>query len=222
MLKNMDQKKKNLLVGALGVIIFLVVYFLGYQNFTEKNDQISSDLETRSAYLQGLKVYNDNLLVYEKGIAFSKESINGMLARLPINVAEEDFLMYMQEINEAVGGDLSTISFAEPEMLQQFDCLINDETKNVSGYRVGVSTSGSMTYPQFKEYLQYMYEKTQNITFLDSVSISYNASEAKLDGVFNVYKYYIDYDGATYVPVTLPDVPIGVEDPFATNSELPE
>ena len=214
--KKLTWREYNLILTVLGIAVVLAAYFLGYSKYTDKNAEIEKEIGTRSSYLTELNDCYNNLATYENGIAESKKYISNNLSKLPAGIRDEDFLLYLMEASKAVGADLQTVDFQSSSLIAQFDCYVGDEVKNVSGYRTGTTSSGKLSYSQLKDYLRYIYERTNNTTFVDSISISYDAEDAKLNSTVNLSKYFVDYEGAEYVATPVPQVPIGTRDPFGT------
>ena len=225
--KKLTWREYNLIFTVLGIAIVLASYFLVYSKYTEKNAALESEIGTRSSYLTELNDCYNNLATYEDGIATAKKNISDNLAKLPVSgtdtngkkqagINDEDFLLYLMEANKAVGADLQTVDFQSSSLIAQFDCYVGDEVKNVSGYRTGTTSSGVLSYNQLKEYLRYIYEKTNNTTFVDSISISYEAQTAKLNSTVSLSKYFVDYADSDYSAPDVPNVPIGTADPFGT------
>ena len=203
--KKLTWREYNLILTVLGIAIVLAAYFLGYSKYTEKNAALEEEIGTRSAYLTELNDCYNNLATYEEGIATARKSISDNLAKLPVSgkdandrkqagINDEDFLIYLMEANKAVGADLQTVDFQSSSLIAQFDCFVGDQVKNVSGYRAGTTSSGVLSYNQLKDYLRYIYEKTNNTTFVDSISIAYDAESAKLNSTVSLSKYYVDYN----------------------------
>ena len=214
--KKLTWREYNLIFTVLGIALVLAAYFLGYSKYTEKNAEIEKEIGTRSAYLDELNDCYNNLATYEEGIATAKTNISKNLSKLPRGIKDEDFLLYLMEASKAVGADLQTVDFQSSSLVAQFDCYVGDEVKNVTGYRTGTTSSGVLTYNQLKEYLRYIYEKTNNTTFVDTISVAYEAETARLNSSVSLSKYYVDYDGAEYVATPVPNVPIGTGNPFGT------
>ncbi|MBR4765972.1 MAG: hypothetical protein IK085_04315 [Clostridia bacterium] len=230
--KKLTWREYNLILTVLGIALVLAAYFLGYSKYTEKNEAIEQEIGTRSAYLTELNDCYNNLATYEKGIADAKKNISANLAKLPVSgtdtngkkqagINDEDFLLYLMEANKAVGADLQTVDFQASSLIAQFDCYVGDEVKNVTGYRTGTTSSGELSYNQLKEYLRYIYEKTNNTTFVDSISIAYDAESAKLNSTVSLSKYYVDYADSDYSAPAVPNVPTGTSDPFGTANPTP-
>ena len=77
--------------------------------------------------------------------------------------------------------------------------------------------TGTLTYPQAKNIINYFYE-TEKQTTLENATLTYNAETGKLAGSFQFSKYFINWDGAEYIPERVPVVDIGLKDLFGTSS----
>jgi hypothetical protein len=79
--------------------------------------------------------------------------------------------------------------------------------------------TGSLNYPQAKNVINYLYDSDKQTT-LESVTLSYNAEGGKLLGTFELAKYFVNFDGAEYVPERVPVVDIGLQDLFGTTTAV--
>ena len=215
--KALPQRTKNIVFLILGLAIFILAYYFGYQPMVEKTAEIQTQVDAQAAYVSELKGYYDNMNFYEKNIEESKDTINADLMRLPRDIKDEDFLMYIKVMNEELGGYLQSVNFDEVSFISEFSCVADDKTVTAESMRAGASFTSYMTYAQLKDMLDYIYEKTTQITFVDSVSVTYYSENALLESNVDLSKYYITYDGAEYVPVPVPDVELRVSDPFHTS-----
>ncbi len=216
--KALPVKTRNLIFVILGIAIFLCSYMLGYQKFQEKTAALNEEIGTQSAYVTKLKDYYNNIQTYEKGIADSKQAINENISHLPFDIKSEDFLLYVKTMNEDLNADFKSITFEPDTLIGEFGCTINDKNVNCTAMRSGVSFTSSMTYAQFKDMLQYIYNETNQITFVDTVSLNYDSENARLETNVQLSKFYITYEGAEYVPVPVADIPQGSQDPFNTGA----
>lgn len=216
--KTLPNKTKNLIFVVLGIAIFLAAYMLGFQKLQLATAEVQTEVDKQADYVAVLKDYHTNIDTYKKGIEDSKNSINKNLDTLPLGIATEDFLMYVKIMNETVGGNLQSINFEDSSYIGEFPCVVEGKSVSMQALRSGVSFESYMNYGQVKDMLNYIYEKTPQITFVDSVSLTYDGESAELDTVFDISKYYVTYDGGEYVPVPVPDVQLGVNDPFRTGS----
>ena len=220
--KALPVKTKNLIFVVLGIAIFIGSYMLGYQKLNESTAAINEEITTQSQRVAELKGYYDNITTYETGIAESKATISDCLSRLPLGIEEEDFLMYVKTMNEDLGVEFLNLSFGGDTTIGEFGCTVEDEKGamkqvNATAMSTSVSYSCNMTYDQFKEFFDYLYEDTKQVTFIDSISLAYDAESASLSSSIAISKFYLTYEGANYVPVEVPDVSLGVSDPFDTD-----
>ena len=214
--KGLPTKTKNIIFLLIGIFIFLAAYMLGFQKIQEKTAVVQEEAGKQSAYVAELKNYFNNIQTYEKGIQESKDYINDTLSHLPRGISTEEVLMYVKKANEAVNADFKSISLKDPSPVRDFACVVEDKSVQMSGYQVDTNFSTEMTYPQFKDFLDYIYEGTEDITFIDTVSLVYNPESATLSTTCNISQYYVTYEGAEYVPESVPGVNIGTSNPFGT------
>ncbi|GEM_PF-3783110 len=218
----MDKLKKlvlgnlNLVLALVGVFILLISYVVGYQNIATLNTDMESKLSERSTYLTQLKEYYSNIAMYRSSITDAKSNISNNLSRLPCGIESEDFLLYLMGANEEIGGKLLSIGFSDPELISQFETVIDEKTIPVSGYSTTTTTSATMSYEQLKKFLEYVYDENKSITYVDSVSATYSGEGSTLNTVWNLSKFFIEYGGSEYKPVTAPDVATGKKDLFGT------
>lgn len=211
----MDKVKKlflgnlNLVLAIVGVVILLITYVAGYQNLSTLNTEMETTLNERTEYLTKLKEYYGNISKYRASVSDSKENISKNLSRLPCGIKDEDFLLYLMELNKETGAKLSSVSFESAESVAEFETIINEKMTAVTGYRTGTTSSSTMNYEQFKKYLAYVYDEKKPITYIDSVTVTASGEDSSLNTVFNISKYYINYEGAEYEGVKAPDVALG-------------
>lgn len=199
----------NLLLAVAGILVLLLGYFVGYKNLSEKNDAVASELDTRSAYLTELKAYYDNLAVYDKGKKEAMENLDKNLEKLPAGIKNEDYLLYMIKLHDDIGIEMNNVSFSDDEQITVFNTMINGKMTEVTGFRATSSSNAAMTYEQLKNYIDYVYNRSDSLTYVNSVTVNYDASAAKLNTSFNLSKYYIKYQDCEYKPVPAASVPLG-------------
>lgn len=216
--KALPVKTKNLIFVILGIAIFLGAYMLGFQKLQEKTASVNEEIGKQSVYVAELKGYYDNIQTYEKGIADSKQIINNHLSRLPFGINNEDFLMYVKTMNEDLKTELTSITFDADSFISEFGCTVNEKNVNVNAMRAKVNFTSNMNYAQFKQMLQYIYNETNEITFIDDVSLTFDAETALLNTTTSLSKFYVTYEGAEYQPVPVPNVDTGNNDPFNTGA----
>ncbi len=213
-MKTLLKSNLNLVLAFVGIIILVIAYLTGYQNLSTLNTDMEAKLKERSEYLEELKGYYSNLSEYRASVVTSRDNITKNLSRLPSGIENEDFLLYLMEVNKETGANLSNISFEDSMPIAEFSTMINGKKTNVTGFRTGTTSTSRMKYDQLKSFIAYIYDENKPITFIESVSATYNGDDASLNTIFNISKYFITYDGSEYKPVKAPDVAIGKKDLF--------
>ena len=134
---------------------------------------------------------------------------------------EEDILSYLLTMESRQGIRMESVTFNKPELVQQFDMMAMQDGKDVAipagAYRASTVMTGTLTYPQAKNIINYFYE-TEKQTTLENATLTYNAETGKLAGSFQFSKYFINWDDAEYIPERVPVVDIGLKDLFGTSS----
>lgn len=217
MKKKLSLRDINMILVVVGLLLLVATYFLVYQNYSEKNAELDTQLTEREAHLKELQGYYDNLKTYEQGTEDGKVNISRNLDRLPLDIKSEDFLVYIMDSVNEVNGSLISVNFRDASQTAQFETVVGGKKVPVTGYQVGAGFNGIMNYTQLKNYLDYVYDETENITFIDNFSLTTDSASRKLNVTFNLSKYYITYEGGEYIPVAVPNVALGVDDPFHTN-----
>lgn len=216
MKKTLSLRDVNMILVVVGLVILVATYFLVFRSFSEKNTELDTQYTERSAHLKELQGYYDNLKTYEKGTAEGKKNISSNLSRLPRGINSEDFLVYIMDSTKAVNADLLTVNFNNSNEISKFSTVVDGKKQECTGYQMSAAFSAQMNYNQLKNYLDYIYNQSEKITFVDNFVVTYNGENSKLNTTFGLSKYFITFDGSEYIPVPVPNVAIGVSDPFRT------
>ncbi len=216
--KALPTKTKNIIYLVFGIFIFILVYMFGFQTLQSTNLDLQSKIDTQSKYVNELKGYYNNIQTYETGIANDKKDIDEALSTLPAGINSEDFLMYIKLMCENEGLNLVSVSFSDDSFVGEFPCVVDEKSVTLTGVHAGADFSANgCTYAELKNVLNYIYERTREVTFIDSIGIQYNEN-ANLDVTFRLSKYYATYDGSEYIPVPVPFVDQGTSNPFGAAS----
>lgn len=214
-MKATTKSNRNLIMLVAGLVILLLVYFLFFVKTQDKTDEIKSELSTRQTYLDELEACYANEASYLEGIDESKQIVTELTAKLPADVKTEDFLLYLLDLENATGIHISDVAIDEKEAVTEFDCVVDDETKTMSGDSVDASVVAQMNYEQLKSVLNYIYA-SKDTTYLDTMSVAYDNGTAELGVSMDLTKLCLDYDGAEYNAPLMPSVATGLDDLFKT------
>ncbi len=97
--------------------------------------------------------------------------------------------------------------------LKKDEVQINDQIVNVTSGSATLNVSGTCSYEQFKNSIDFIYNSRFK-TALNSVSLSYNALEDNLSADFDITKFYINWPGAPSDTMEMPQVLEGVDNLF--------
>lgn len=208
----LSKRDAKLLLMLAGLLIFLLSYLLVYNRFIEKQAEISAKIAELQPQLQTLETYQGRLSQYKMSIDESRDILQKELQRYPANIRAEDLILYAKELESRIGIDATGLVFADPVLVNEFSGIALKDGKEVketmSGYRTEMNLSGSMTYSQLKNLLNYIYS-AQDYTSVGSVSVSYDAELARMTGTVEISKFYLTYPDVESVAATMPTVPQG-------------
>lgn len=216
MKKQLSMRDINLILALVGVIVVVAVYLLVFQKFNEKNTALDATLAEKEATYQELKQYYLDKSKYITDTEKSKRAINSNLSRLPLGIMSEDFLVYIMDSTSDVQATINAVTFKDETELSSFSTIIDGKNVECIGYEVGAGFTGTMSYNGLKEFLRNVYSDDNEITYVDSFSVTAAPESNDLSVNFNLVKYYISYEDGEYIPVPLPSVTIGTNNPFGT------
>ncbi|MGM9521962.1 MAG: hypothetical protein ACI3VB_05730 [Oscillospiraceae bacterium] len=209
----------KLLLVLAGLLIFLASYLLVFNPFQKRTQEVKSRINELQPQVQALE--EDYLLLaeYEDGIETSRANVAELLKFFPADVKEEDVLSYLLTMEAHENIRMESVTFMDPELVRQFDAVLEQDRQDVietmEVYRTSTVMTGTMSYPQAKNVIDYFYASPMQ-TNLENVALTFNAETGLLTGTFQLVKYYIKWPGATYTPEQVPTVERGVRDLFGT------
>ena len=217
----LQKKDIKLLIVLAGILVLLFAYLLVYRNYSQKTDDLQSQIDSLQPELQQLREYDQHKQEYLDGIDSYKENMKSIMSSLPSSVWTEDQIMLARMMEEDLDITANSESFADPVVVTQFSGTPLDDIDNYSD-KVDMTSSkyqmtldADMDYTQFKDFLDYIYDE-EDMTGLDSVTMSYNAEDTNLNVSAVINQYTLSYDGAKEEKHAVPAVSGGVKDPFGT------
>lgn len=213
----------KLLLILAGLLVFLLLYLLVFNPLQTKISDVKAENAQLSAQVEDLEAKYLRMAEYEEGIKASREYVKETLKSFPGDVKEEDILSYLLTMESRQGIRMESVTFIKPELVQQLNLMTQVDGQDVAvpagAYRANTVMTGALNYPQVKNVINYLYESDKQTT-LDNVTLTYNAETGKLAGSFELSKYFINFDGAEYVPERVPAVDIGLKDLFGTTAAV--
>ncbi len=213
------KRDQKLLLVLAGLLVFLLLYMLVFNPLQSRTEELKAQNAQLSAQVADLEAKYQRMAEYETGILNGRENVKNTLKNFPADVKEEDFLSYLLTMEARQGIQMESVSFNYPELLQQFDMMVmkdgQDTAIPANAYRTSTVMTGTLTYPQVKNVINYLYSSEKQ-TGLESTTLTYDAQSGMLTGTFQLSKYFVNWEGAEYVPEPVPVVDIGLSDLFGT------
>lgn len=216
-----SKRDLNLLLILAGIIVFLLAYFLIYQDYTAKTDALTAENATLSARKSELRTYADNAQSYQSGIEESKKTVEAFLDSYPSLVRTEDMVMLSVAMEKKVGIRVVSAAFPEPTKIADLPYAKTDEAGALvpdavlTAMRADMSVSCTMTYAQMKALLSYLYGRPTRIG-IDSMNLSYDTSTGNLTGSLVVNEYYLQGSDRPQTPLDIPGVSVGTDNLFGS------
>ena len=209
----------KLLLILAGLVIFLLLYLLVFNPAQTRLQEIEARSSQLTAQVQELETQYLHMADYEAGIDAGRKNVRELLESFPGDVKEEDILSYLLTMEAKEGIHMESVTFNPPEIVQSFPAVLEqsgqDVAAEVEACRASTVMTGSLTYPQAKNVIDYFYASPRQTT-LENATLTYNAESGQLTGTFQLAKYFIRWDGAEYIPERVPVVDIGLGDLFGT------
>ena len=213
----------KLLLILAGLLVFLLMYMLVFNPMQTKISDLKAENAQLSAQVEDLEGKYLRMAEYEEGIKASREYVQETLKSFPGDVKEEDILSYLLTMEARQGIRMESVTFFKPELVQELNMMTQVDGQDVAvpagAYRSTTQMICDLTYPQAKNVINYLYESNKQTT-LEKVTLTYNGETGKLSGTFDLSKYFINFDGAEYVPERVPVVDLGLKDLFGTTSAM--
>lgn len=219
----LQKKDIKLIIVLVGVLVLVIAYFAVFRTYRDKTDDLQSQIDSLQPELQQLREYDDHKQEYLDGIDAYKENAKSIMSSLPSSIWTEDQIMFLSMMEDDLDIEAQSEAFSDPTVLTQFsgtplsDLDNYNDKVDMTAQKFQTTLSVNMDYNKFKDFIDYIYDE-ENMTGLDSVSLSYNAEDADLGISTVINQYSLSYDGAEEETHSVPEVSSGVSDPFGTIS----
>lgn len=219
----LQKKDIKLIIVLVGVLVLVIAYFAVFRTYRDKTDDLQSQIDSLQPELQQLREYDDHKQEYLDGIDAYKENAKSIMSSLPSSIWTEDQIMFLSMMEDDLDVEAQSEAFSDPTVLTQFSGTPLEDIDNyndkvdMTAQKYQTTLSVNMDYNKFKDFIDYIYDE-ENMTGIDSVSLSYNAEDADLGISTVINQYSLSYDGAEEETHSVPEVSSGVSDPFGTIS----
>ena len=219
----LQKKDIKLIIVLVGLLVLVVAYFAVFRTYKSKTDDLQAQIDSLQPELQQLREYDQHKQEYLDGIDAYKENAKSIMSSLPSSLWTEDQVMFLSMMEDDLDVEAQGETFADPTVLTQFSGTPLEDLDNyndkvdMTAQKYQTTLAVNMDYNKFKDFVDYIYDE-ENMTGLDSVSLSYNAEDADLGVSAVINQYTLSYDGAEEEAHSVPEVSSGLSDPFGTVS----
>ncbi|HWP79926.1 MAG TPA: hypothetical protein VN446_04730 [Candidatus Acidoferrum sp.] len=219
-MSTISKRDRMLLMILAGIVVFIGLYLGVYNRFVSMRDTVLAEIDEMTPRLETLREYAANQAKYQAEIEAAKTVIDTLRAEFPREVRPEDLIMLSTQLEDDVGMTIGTVSFAKPVAVLEFNNVVEKEagsyqTAPVTAWNKAMSLSCTLTYPQLKETVRYLYSLPLATT-LEAVSVSYDSSTGELFGSMSVNKYYMTGIDDAYQETQIPPVSQGTPNIFGS------
>lgn len=241
MKKGISPKERDMLIGLVGVLIAVAVWFLYASPTIEKTDALRSENTTLSVTASEYESVNLRVDEYSEGIIKNGAEVLEVTDRYPGEVRTEDQLMFWANISSSYPlqlffGDIEieerdavaltgvedlgdvTVTDNEDGTFTVADSDVEDITAKYVLYGAPMGMNFNCTYEGMKNMFNYII-KQYNKNVILGTEIKYDETTGVLTGNIAVELYYIEGLDKPYTPTFIPAVPAGQKDVFHTGTD---
>ncbi len=230
------KKEINMLIGLLGVLIAVLVYFFVYTDYKDKTASLQAESASLQPKAEAYEAANARLDEYELGIVSNQNEFNSIVDHYPVDIKIDDAAMLWNNFDKAYPED---IRFNDLE-IEELDVVAVEGVTDTGDAEVTDNGDGTRTFMDedieeiTANYTLYGFPTGMNFRcsnagmlklfeFLNSqhnrnslmsLSLEYDEEYGCIVGEIWVEQYYLEGTGREYSPVFVPTVPKGQSNLF--------
>ncbi|MCR4787625.1 MAG: hypothetical protein K5888_03470 [Lachnospiraceae bacterium] len=228
--------QRDLLIGLLGILIAVAVWFLVASPTMEKTQKLEAENNTLKPKVEEYELRDARLDEYKLGIVQNNAEVETITARFPSAVELEDSVMFWANIDTAYPFKLrfKDLKLAERDPVlvagaediddasviyeEDGSATISDETaENLSAkyklYGAPMGMNFICNYEGMKDMFDYIVNQ-YNRNAINNFEIAYDDETGLLTGEIGIELFYIEGLDKEYTPPRIPSVPKGQSDVF--------
>ena len=236
--------QRDLLIGLLGVLIAVGVWFLVANPYREKTETLKAENEQLKPKWEEYQAVAANVEEYKTRIIDADANKEEIIAHFPSMLEREDQIMYWanaaSKMSEEEEMDFSNLGMGPWTMVEveglnteeqpQVDVEYDEEGNPIVSDDTGAAQTSSSNYELYTDTLQMDFQCTYNglkdftqyvlaqndRNRIDRLEAYYDPATENLMGNMSLALYYLTGTGKEYVESPIPSVVSGSYDPFRT------
>lgn len=214
-----SEKKLLFIVLALGILA--AAYFLGFTKLNEAAAVIEASNVQDQATVSNLEGMVARQAETEAETEGFKRDIQTIIDKYPSAIPQEKSIYLIQEMQDIIGVDVSSIAFRMDTHVQSF----SGDNPPIGKYNI-LALAYTCDYDQFKQLLDYV-AKFPDRTTIPSITAAYDESTGGMRGSLNYKMLYLENSGKKYEefpPTEIPSGKVGIfyPDSWSPQQELEE
>ncbi len=211
-------QNKKLLIILAGLLVFVAFYLSVYSYYNQLADELQIKVDGKQQYLAELQMRESNLPYYEEQIAIYEVEVEKALADYPSYISEEEIVLFIIELQDAIGTVFNSIGLSEPQLLTEFGGFIGNQESGLtqtfmSAYSVNTTTDTEIPYSSLINLIGFLYDYPKH-TSIETINITADRQLDMLAISLDFEKRFLSYSEAPATDIDMPVVPMGPGNPF--------
>ncbi len=215
-------KNSKLLIVLISVLIFILLYIYGYNDYSSRSEELEQSLSEQKAILSELLELESNVSKYEEHTAIFKENIKNQLDTHPQYIEDEEFILWTLDWLSQT--EVTTISLSDASTLEPIELYadvaneegeVNYQKTMVTPGMISMTTATVFSYDGLKQAINSA-NSDKNNTEIENIVLSYDASTGNILTNVTISKYFLNYEGGIYNKEPMPTVDIGTDNIFGS------
>lgn len=205
---NISKGTKNLIYCLLGLVIILAVFFFGFQNIRQENNELKGQKAELEEEIKQLNEIQVNQSEYESQIEEYESRRKGYYKEFPALVQARDQILYAAELENRYDSML----ISEMEM-EEAEHVMGTDGDALALYKIPAKMECNINYDQLKDFLMGT-TKDGTRKVVDEIVLTKDSVTGNLTGTISISMYYMTGTGQKYEAEQIEDVTVGTPNIF--------
>lgn len=221
-----SERDKFLLCLVGSILVIFLAYYFGFRNFTDKTNELESEINTLQVKYDDLKDKADNAAQYKEDTEKYNLIFDGGLAVYDSGFSQKATLIFTTELEAELGVWLRTVNMPDAALVYTFGNVTSSNPSSsgakvyntdMQGYKKTVTYSYECDYDTFKDMLAYILDYDTVYT-IDSVSCSYNEEDELMSGNITISQYAVTGSDREYYESDIDSINLGTDNLFVSET----
>lgn len=214
-----SSRDKKLLIYVIGICLFLISYFVVYNNMKTKNDAIMQENVQLTERLNDLLMKQANEETYRSETVRMNEEVAEVVASFPSYLQAENGIMDVVNYEKTANAQVSALTLNDPALIE----VVVSDGENVSPvaaqyylYDIVNNMTFTSSYDGLKSFLTSVLTNNNAKNSISSMSATFDENEGTISTSLEYNSYYVFGQDKNYVGADIPAITHGTDDLFGT------